>query len=67
MIEVGYVPYIGHYTPYISRTNTSNTVIQTKEFTKEEIYIAGTFTFVLCIKIIIFLIYIIKEFIKYSK
>ena len=33
--KVGYVPYIGHFTPYIqnTKTNTSNTVIQTKEFT----------------------------------
>lgn len=67
--KVGYVPYIGHFTPYIqnTKTNTSNTVIQTKEFTKEEKCIAGTFAIILYITLVLFVIYMIREFYKHSK
>jgi hypothetical protein len=67
-IKLGYI-HVPHYTPYISssKTNTSNTTIQTKEFTEEEIYIAGTFTIICCVILIVLIIYMIKEFIKYSK
>ena len=64
-IKLGYI-YVPHYTPYISSSKI-NTTIQTKEFTEEEIHIAGTFTIICCVILIVLIIYMIKEFIKYSK
>lgn len=67
-IKLSYI-YVPHYVPYISspKTNTSNTTIQTKEFTEEEMHIAGTITIIFCVVLLILFVYMIREFIKYSK
>lgn len=58
--------YVPHYTPYISSSKT-NTTIQAKEFTEEEIHITEMFMIIFSVILILLIICMIKDIIKYFK
>lgn len=66
-IQLAYIHTPQFYKPYISSTNETNTIIKTREYTQEEIHIAGTISIILCIILIVFTLYMFIQFYKYSK
>lgn len=66
-IKVAYI-YTPKYVPFISSSSkNTNTIVQTREFTNEERIIGTSITITMCMILAILTIYIIREFIKYSK
>ena len=66
-IEIAYIHTSQFYVPYISSTNTTNTIVETREYTQEEVHIAGTFTIICCIVLVLFTLYMFIQFYKYSR
>ena len=66
-LQLAYIHTSQFYVPYISSTNKTNIISETREYTQEEIHIAGVITIMFCIVLVLFTLYMFIQFFKYSK